>query len=151
MLAIGTAAALAASPQLPLDVRVSPAAPGSDAVLMFSVTNASAGSITINESALPWGSRYSLTIVVVPKRKEPLAGVFPVEDVFAEKRITLRPGETRTGEVELEWHARDARIELQDRDLLIFWHYAPETSDGKALGEYGGWTTLNATHLEKRS
>ena len=130
--------------QLPLSVLMSVDLCPGDIGLLFSLTNRSSEPITIDESALPWVGRYSITILAVPKKSDPLSGIFPVEDFFAEKAITLQPSETRNGRVPLNWHVKDLQKVLQVRDVLVFWHYEPKNIARASLGEYGGWITLKA-------
>jgi len=129
---------------MPLSVVMSIERRAGNDVVVFSVTNTSSRPVTIDESAFPWATRYSVTIVVVPERQDPLPGMFPVEDVFSDKQITLRPGDSERGEVQLAWHVKNPGATLLERDAVVFWHYKPKSSTGASLGEYGGWVPLKA-------
>ena len=50
----------------------------------------------------------------------------PVDDPTGDK-ISLAPGASLTGEINLEWVIRDLRRATRESDVLLFWAYeAPE-------------------------
>jgi len=127
----------------PLRVEASATDTVRSGAVAFTITNTSSAPIEINESALPWGNRYSVLLVAVLKRtQETLRAGYPIDDVFVEKTIRLAPGEQLKGEVALSEHFGELDASRRKSDLLVFWYFAPKGAGGKPLGEYGSWVLL---------
>ena len=100
------------SRQNPLHLRVT---------LMSGVTTM----VQINRFDLPWGYRYSMVFAAARPNGQAVELLFPVEDPGLSK-MSVKPGETLTGDVDLRHVIRDLSV-LKKSDVLLFWAYkAPD-------------------------
>ena len=135
---------LAVAADQPLSVSVQPTGDAKAPGLEFTVTNTSSAPISIFETDLPW-EQGSVRLVALPVRKEPLAERITSEDHFRPPPTrVIPPGESAKGRMPLsaDFQLKDIDRALVEGRLILFWYYAPHTSEGKGLGEYGGWTVL---------
>ena len=130
----------------PLSIEASGVYQNGEPVVSFRVTNTSTATLVINESALPWGDRYSvLVVVIVRDTEEALHAHYPVSDVFFEKPIRLEVNGSKLGEIALSSHFGDVSDRLRKSDLFVFWIYEPKNAAGDKLGQYGGWLMFPKT------
>jgi hypothetical protein len=91
--------------------------PGREAVL-FTITNTSRTPVEIDESALPWGNRYSVLLVALLKKaQEPVRAGYPVDDVFIAKPMKIEPGRQLRGTVLLTNHFGELAASRRKDDL----------------------------------
>lgn len=112
--------------------------------LKVRLTNQGHEKITIEKSALPWGNRYSITLLAIPQSshyEQPLSLVFPIDDLLPED-IDIKPGETLNGSIRLDLVFKDIGAVLQQKPLLILWRYRLRTVDGKQLEPLTGSVSL---------
>jgi hypothetical protein len=130
----------------PLSIEASGVYEKGEPIVSFRVTNMSHAPLVINASALPWGDRYSvLLVVIVRNTEEALHAHYPVSDVFFETPIRLDANESKLGEIALSSHFGDVSARLRKSDLFVFWIYEPKSADGVRLGQYGGWLMFPKT------
>lgn len=91
------------------------------------------------ETQLPWNRESSTVIVIVSaKTGEPIKRTAVIRDYFGPPPVvTMKPGESLKGTVRLDEFFGNRKG--KDRDLLLFWHYTPQSTDNRKLGKYGGW------------
>lgn len=96
--------------------------------------------VTIYKSRLPWGSVYSMILVAVMPGGEGLKKELPVDDPSPEQ-VSLSPGESIQGEIDLRRIFRGLDEALRKSDVQLFWAYkAPEEVH---IGRWsGGWILL---------
>lgn len=130
----------------PLSIEASGVYQKGEPAVSFRVTNLSPAPLVINASALPWGDRYSvLLVIIVRNTEEALHAHYPVSDVFFETPIRLDAKESKLGEIALSSHFGDVSARLKQSDLFVFWVYEPKSADGVTLGQYGGWLMFPKT------
>ena len=105
--------------------------------LQASLKNTGNQSLTINRSTLPWGNRYSITILAAPPNAQPLALVFPFDDPDVDK-IEVKPGESLTGTIRLNMFFRDVGTAVQKTSLTVLWSYQLRTMDDKLSQRIAG-------------
>jgi hypothetical protein len=113
--------------------------------LHVQVTNATAEPLSIWEDALPWKNPARLLILAKAPGMEPLRAVYLPHDKFLQPEVTLKPGETLDGLVDMTHHLKDVPLALRKGRVVVFWYYAPNDAAGKPLGEYGGWLRVGLT------
>jgi hypothetical protein len=98
------------------------------------------GRVAINRDQLPWATRQSMVLAIVKADGQCLERVFPVED-GAVGRISLEPGESLSGEVDLNGIFRGLDDAIKRSDVHLFWAYQapPELNIGTWSG---GWVLL---------
>lgn len=89
--------------------------------LRVTLTSGAATTVRINRFDLPWGYRYSMVFAAARPSEEAVELLLPVADPGLSE-ISVTPGETLTGEVDLRYVIRDLSI-LKKSDLLLFWAY----------------------------
>lgn len=89
--------------------------------LRVTLTSGTACEVTLYRSELPWGNRYSMVFAAAKPNSEALELVFPVDDP-GPTQISVKPGETLTGEIDLHDVIRDLNA-LKKSDVLLFWAY----------------------------
>lgn len=89
--------------------------------LRVTLTSGAATTIRINRYDLPWGYRYSMVFAAVRPNGEPIELLLPVADPGL-KEISVKPGETLTGDVDLRYVIDDSSA-LKKSDVLLFWAY----------------------------
>ena len=99
---------VALSPENPLHLRVT-------------LTSGAATTIRINRYDLPWGYRYSMVFAAATPNEEAVELLLPVADP-GWKEISVKPGETLTGDVDLRYVIGDSSA-LKKSDVLLFWAY----------------------------
>ncbi len=89
--------------------------------LDVTLTSGAATTVQINRFELPWGFRYSMVFAAARPDEETIELLLPVADPVMSD-ISVKPGETLTGEVDLRYVIRDLSI-LKKSDVLLFWAY----------------------------
>jgi hypothetical protein len=140
---VGGADAIAAQP---LSVEVTAKSTPAGPALTFVVRNVSTNPVTLEEWRLPWGQRQSVVVVAAePKSGAPLKEVTLIDDVFSSPKVTIKPGDSLSGDIDLTHYVADIDKKSRTTDLLVFWYYNSHGAGG-SLGEYGGWLTLEKSH-----
>jgi hypothetical protein len=89
--------------------------------LQVSLTSGAANDIKLNPFELPWGNRYSMVLVATKPNAEALELAYPIDDP-RNTQITVKAGETLTGEIDLRDVIRDMKA-VKKSDVLLFWAY----------------------------
>jgi hypothetical protein len=89
--------------------------------LRVTLTSGAATTVKINRFDLPWGYRYSMVFTPARPDGDALELLLPVSDPGL-REISVKPGETLTGEVDLRYVIRDLSV-LKKSDVLLFWAY----------------------------
>jgi hypothetical protein len=89
--------------------------------LRVTLRSGAATTATFYRADLPWGYRYSMVFVVARPNGDPIELELPVSDPGPIK-VSVRPGEVLTGDVDLRYVIRDLNL-LKKSDLLLFWAY----------------------------
>ena len=89
--------------------------------LRVTLTSAAANEVKLYRSELPWGNRYSMVFTAAKPNSEALELVWPIDDP-GPSRITVKAGDTLTGEIDLHRVIRDLNA-LKKSDILLFWGY----------------------------
>jgi hypothetical protein len=110
--------------------------------LKFTVKNVSNHTVTIEEPRLPWGQRYSVMIVAAERKSgSPLKEVPLIDDAFLSPKVSIKPGQSLSGSIELVYYVADIDKKLRSTDLVLFWYYDAR-GNNETLGEYGGWILI---------
>ena len=96
------------NPQKPLHLRVT-------------LRSGAATSVTFGRWKLPWGNRYSMVFTAVRPNEEPVDLELPVDDPGPTK-VSLKPREVLTGDIDLRYVIRDLNA-MKKSDVLLFWAY----------------------------
>lgn len=112
--------------------------------LEMRLTNQSPGPITVFRNSLPWSSAYSALVVAV---KTDAVGTAidrstPVDDPVV-GTLTIQPGETLTGQIDLDRRFPGLSSGLKGRDVVVFWSHQLQTTGGEPLPRTGGWVLLS--------
>lgn len=91
--------------------------------------------ITFYKHLLPWGNRYSMILVAVTSSGRSIDRVFP-EDEPSSKEVSLGPGESLTGDVDLHDVFRGMDTALKKGDVHLFWAY--QAPDGLGIPRWSG-------------
>jgi hypothetical protein len=89
--------------------------------LRVTLRSGAATTATVYRADLPWGYRYSMVLVVARPNGDPIDLELPVSDPGPTK-VSVRPGEVLTGDVDLRYVVRDLNL-LKKSDLLLFRAY----------------------------
>jgi hypothetical protein len=89
--------------------------------LRVTLTSAAANEVKLYRSELPWGNRYSMVFTAAKPNSEALELEWPIDDP-GPSRITVKAGDTLTGEIDLHRVIRDLNA-LKKSDVLLFWGY----------------------------
>jgi hypothetical protein len=94
--------------------------------LRVTLTSGAATTIRLNRYDLPWGYRYSMVFAAVRPNGDVIELLLPVADPGL-KEISVKPGETLRGDVDLQYLIGDSSV-LKKSDVLLFWAYKSPTS-----------------------
>jgi hypothetical protein len=112
--------------------------------LRFTVTSAARSRVTLDKYRLPWANVNSLVLVAVTGGGRTLQRDMPIDDPL-NQRVSLDPGESLSGAIELRKAFGGLDGMLEKDDVNLFWAYhAP-----KELGindRWGGWILLRRRH-----
>lgn len=106
--------------------------------LLIELKNTGASALSISDGRLPWGSFGSMIVLAVGEDGEALPEVPHITNPSG-TTIQINPGETIRGQVYLNKSYPDLPTALKKRDIIIFWSYQPQLTDGKRLERTGGW------------
>jgi hypothetical protein len=139
LISIAMFASPLASENMPPGIRVelSPAKP-----LWIRVTlrSGAANTATFPRSELPWGNRYSIVLVATTLQGAPLEKFYPIDDPMPDE-ISVPPGATLTGEINLENNIPDLARLTKASDVHLFWAY--ESPKELNLPRWsGGWILI---------
>ena len=132
-------------PKIGLDVKFKQS-PDTGTELIIRLRNESAESLPVYNDDLPWVRMRSMTLIAV--ETSDFAGIvlggpqFKPNEDSAEPWVTIKPGESLTGEISLI--TRFPRIEesLKDRDVILFWSYRLRIKDGRRSNRVTGWVLV---------
>jgi hypothetical protein len=89
--------------------------------LQVTLTSGAATTVTVDRYELPWGYRYSMVFAATKPNGESLDLELPVDDPGM-REVSVKAGETLTGDVDLRYVVRDLNV-LKKSDVLLFWAY----------------------------
>jgi hypothetical protein len=95
---------------------------------------------TINKSELPWELRHSIILTAVTSSGDDLLQNVVAGDPSLQK-ITLNPGQSVSGDIDLKAVFKDLDRVRRKSDVLLFWAY--RSPDGMNLPKWsGGWILI---------
>ncbi|MGH3426411.1 MAG: hypothetical protein ACRDQZ_02360 [Mycobacteriales bacterium] len=112
--------------------------------LRVKLTNLGQEAINVEKARLPWGNRYSITLLAVgehAKYEQPIPLVFPIDDLLPGD-VEIKPGEALEGSIRLDYVFKDIPNTLRKEPLLLLWSYRLEATDGKQSERLTGSVTL---------
>lgn len=131
--------AVAQGPPVPIKVEIVAADGGASGKLRIRLTNASSKNVTAYSSKLPWGTRNSMIVAAVKLTGTNEAlGNTPVIDDPPPGEVTLKPGETLAGEIDLAARFYQSWQGARGKPVLIFWSYQLQTVDGHVSNRVNG-------------
>ena len=94
--------------------------------LRFKAINLSSENVELQSANLPWGDRYSLTILGVPATRgaSPLAVARPIS-IPRHGKSVISPSTQVEGEVDLRHYIQEFAVEVQKGPMLVFWAWTP--------------------------
>lgn len=110
-------------------------------ILKAQLTNRGHEKISVETASLPWGNRYSITLLAVGENaryEQPLPLVFPIDDPLPGE-VDIKPGETIVGTIRLDYVFKEIQSRLQRGPVLVLWSYRLETVDGRRSPRLGGY------------
>jgi hypothetical protein len=129
---------------IPVSVELSVGAPiDGQPTLRAKLRNTSGQAITVDGSRLPWGNRYSITLLAVPERSQPLLLLFPIDDPMKED-VTIKPGESLEGTIRLGSFFRGIADAVKKSPVLVLWSYQLKTVDGEQSERITGAVQLSS-------
>lgn len=110
--------------------------------LLLELGNTSSNALSMVKSSLPWEWRYSLWVKAFEDDAigSPLDEAFPPADrPIQERTLTIQPGESLEGTIDLTTRFPDLDEVLKRRSVVIFWNYAQDIQghEGNTLRLYG--------------
>jgi hypothetical protein len=112
--------------------------------LKATLANHGREAITVEKARLPWGNRYSITLLAVEEHaasEQPVQLVFPIDDPLPGD-IEIKPGEVLEGTIRLDYVFKDIVEKLRQKSLLVLWSYRLEGTDGRQSERLTGSITL---------
>lgn len=121
---------------IPIQVQVEPS---TGSKVRIRLTNASSTGVTLYSSRLPWGTRHSMIVAAVKLTgtNEALTNT-PIIDDPPPGDITIGPGQTVTGEIDLAERFHQSWQDARGKPLLILWSYQLQSADGRASNRITG-------------
>jgi hypothetical protein len=89
--------------------------------LQVTLKSGAATTATFYQADLPWGIRDSMVYSAVRPSGEPIDLIFPTDDP-GPARVSIKPGETLVGDIDLRDVIRDLSV-TKKSDVLLFWAY----------------------------
>lgn len=112
--------------------------------LRLNVTSAAPSRLTLYRYLLPWGNVNSIVLLAVTGRGEGLQRDMHIDDPSNQK-ISLDPGESVSGVIDLRKAFRGLDSALEKDDVNLFWAYhAP--NELAISARWGGWILLRRRH-----
>jgi hypothetical protein len=142
-----TAHAAASSPaDVAGDLRITVAYMKPGHLLRVTITNVGTTPLQMNDAWVPWAHLYAMQLVAVRPAdpfgpSQPLVRTTAIDDPVG-RRVTIRPGEGLTGEIELDQQFPDLPAALARDDMLLFWSYVPLYAPNTMGIRTGGWLLL---------
>jgi hypothetical protein len=128
-----------------VQVKMNPQNPWS---LRVTLRSSAKNRVTFFKNFLPWGNRYSMVLVAVTSSGRYVDRFFP-EDEPSMEEVSLGPGESVTGDVDLHDVFTGLDDVLRETDVQLFWAYkAPE---GLGIPRWSGGWILIPQHKQKQS
>lgn len=108
--------------------------------LHIRVKNRGTSDLKMFRASLPWGNSRSMYLNAV-RQLTPLIAPTPIDDPVAGD-ITIKPGETVEGDINLHGRFPSMEKELTKDDVDLFWTYRATLTDGSVVARFGGWIPL---------
>jgi len=114
-----------------------------DCNLIISIKSKLQDSLSIYQSDLPWGSRYSMIIIVA---KLDASGTVLDQSLYIDDPspnvVTMKYGESLTGKISLKTRFHDILTVLKTKQVIIFWSYQLKSLNNKSTERLGGWLII---------
>ncbi len=91
-------------------------------------------------ASLPWGNSRSMYLNAVRNRTQ-LTAPTPIDDPVAGD-VTIKPGETVEGDINLHERFPSLETELSKDDVDLLWTYQASETKGSTVSRFGGWILL---------
>jgi hypothetical protein len=108
-----------------------------DEFIEFDVELRAQEPVEFQESALPWGTAYSVLAALITGQGRCIGRSWPVDDPRP-LVVTLHPNERRSGRIDLRRLWPSIAKERRGAALVFFWTFDPKTIDGRSLHRSGG-------------
>lgn len=115
----------------------------SDYILHVKLTHRSRDILTIYQHSLPWVGWYSILLTAI--KTDALGTVIEKSLIIDDPgpvRITIKPGETLTGDIPLIGRFPDLLEALRETDVIIFWSYQLKPVDAPPFQRACGYVVL---------
>lgn len=110
--------------------------------LELGVTNNAAAVVQVFAAQLPWVGPSRVTLAITPEGGDALRRVAIPEGYPVPQVVSLRPGETIRGRINLSTQIVGIEKALSRGRLIVFWHYVARNTKRVELGEFGGWAAI---------
>jgi hypothetical protein len=107
--------------------------------------NVTGNPVGLRAAALPWEWRYSMWVKAFEDDAtgSPLAERLTVADLpTTNEKVSLLPGKPLQGNIDLRNRFPELEDVLKRRDVIVFWSYIPEFSNGNNESRLSGWLTI---------
>lgn len=108
--------------------------------LHIQLKNCGAEDIKMFRASLPWGNSRSVYLNAV-RNRTPLIAPTPIDDPAAGD-VTIKPGETVEGYINLHERFPSLEKELSNDDVDLLWTYQASQTTGSTMSRFGGWVLL---------
>jgi hypothetical protein len=89
--------------------------------LLVTLRSGAATTVTFYQADLPWGIRDSMVYAAMRPNGEAIDLIFPTDDP-GPARVSIKPGDTLVGDIDLQDVIRDLNV-TKKSDVLLFWAY----------------------------
>jgi hypothetical protein len=121
---------------------------GTEYILKLKIKNKGADALKGFKHALPWGGRYSMTVIAVETSTiegRPLPPVHYIDDPTTAQFSIPAHGEV-SGSVSLSKRFPSLAEALSRKDVEVFWGYQLPTIEQKRANRVGGWILVPKTN-----
>lgn len=127
----------------PIDTRVNIIPTTKGYQLHIRLTSNMERPIQLYHHTLPWSMCHGIELAIIETGYggNVLESLEPLVDPGG-LVVSLSPGETLTGEVNLSALYPSLKAALRQTDVVVFWNYQPQLVDGTCLERQGGWLLL---------
>lgn len=108
--------------------------------LHIKLKNCGSEDLKMFRAGLPWGNSHSMYLNAV-RNRTPLTAPTPIDDPVAGD-VTIKPGETVEGDINLHERFPSLEKELNNDDVDLLWTYQANETKGSTVSRFGGWVLL---------
>ncbi len=112
--------------------------------LPFELSYSGENSLVVSERSLPWKSPRNLLLVAVPLNasRRPLVGSDSLDPDLPSASLTLNPGDSLSGSVNVSARFPDLAAAIRETDVMIFWSHQLRASEAPAFPRLAGGVLL---------